>query len=212
MTTAEEERVTSVDPRRTAQAPSPARTLVAIIASAGGIGAIRTILRSLPQDLGAAVAVVQHRTTASPNLLVQVLQRATRLKVKLAQEGEPLLPSTVYVAPPDVHLTVFPDGTVRLVDGTRIHHVLSSASPLLESAPHAFGRNVVAVVLTGCSDDGSDAVKRVADAGGSVIAQDPATAEHARMPQSAIATGAVHDVLSVNEIGRRVVQLVDVRR
>lgn len=189
-----------------------AETLVAIAASAGGVEAVSTILRRLPVDLPAAIAIVQHRTTASPNLLAEVLQRATPMTVKLAQEGEPLRPSSVYVAPPEMHLTVLADGSVRLVDGTRIRHVLSSANPLFESAADAFGPNVVAVVLTGSNLDATDGVQSVARAGGTVIAQDPASAQYARMPRSAIETGAVHDVLPLDAIAPRIVELVEARR
>ena len=193
---------------KSAQPPAPARVLVAVAASAGGIEAISSILEALPADLPAAVAIVQHRTAALPNLLAHVLGRATRLRVKFAEEGEPLLESTVYVAPPDMHMTVLADGSVRLIEGARVCNVRPAANPLLESAPDAFGRNVVAVVLTGANLDATDGVQRVAEAGGRVIAQDPASAAHPTMPRSAIATGAVHDVLPLGAIGPRIVELV----
>ena len=138
--------------------------------------------------------------------------RATELPVKFAEEGELLVASTVYIAPPDGHLTVMADGTIRLVDGNPIRHVRSSANPLLESAPDAFGANVVAVILTGFGHDGTDGVQCVANAGGSVIVQDPASAHAPYMPRGAIATGAVHEVLPLDAIAPRIVQLVEARR
>jgi two-component system, chemotaxis family, protein-glutamate methylesterase/glutaminase len=188
------------------------RVLIVIAASAGGIEAIRILLAGLPANLPAAIAIVQHRTNAQPNFLAQVLARATPLAVKFAQEGEPLHASTVYVAPPDMHMTVLPDGSVRLVDGTRIRHVLSSANPLFESAPDAFGSSVIAVVLTGANIDATDGVQCIAKAGGRVIAEDPASAHQATMPRSAIATGAVHEVLPLDGIAPRLVELVQACR
>ncbi len=190
----------------------PASVLVVLAASAGGISALETVLGALPASLAAAVAVVQHRPPVRPSALVEILERATRLRVTGARAGEALLASTVYVAPADKHLTVMADGKVRLVDGHRIHGVCSSADPLLETAPLAFGANVVAVVLTGYGSDGSDGVRRVAAAGGAVIAQAPWSAFAPGMPEAAIATGNVGSVLPLAEIAPEIERLVRARR
>jgi two-component system, chemotaxis family, protein-glutamate methylesterase/glutaminase len=190
-------------------AKSPARILVAIAASADGVEALVTVLKGLPGDLPAAVAIVQHRTTALPDDLVRVLLRATALPVKVAEEGEPLSGSSIYVAPPDAHLTVMADGSVRIVDGNRIRHVLSSANRLFESAPDAFGRKVIAVALTGCNQDATDGVQRVAEAGGCVLAEE--SAAHSRMPRSLTVKGAAHELVPRSAIARRIVELVQAR-
>lgn len=174
--------------------------LVVIAASAGGIKALETILGALPADFAAPIAVVQHRSTHLPNYLAEVLGRHTPLKVKFAIHTERMRAGTVYVAPPEYHLTVDRHLGVALRDGRRIRHVLSSANPLFESAAAALDGHVVAVVLTGYGSDATDGVQAIRAHGGIVLAQDRATAETFDMPQSAIATGCVDCVLPLSEI------------
>lgn len=166
--------------------------LITIAASAGGIEALRTLLAALPQDLPAAVVIVQHRPAANEeSYLDKILARATTLPVVMADENQLIRPSTIYVARSNLHLTVLPDKRFSYVDGTRIRFVLSSANPLFASAATAFENRLIAVVLTGGGSDASDGVQTVKAHGGLVIVQDPRTARHASMPASAVKTGAV---------------------
>lgn len=186
----------------------PPCELVAFAASAGGLAAISEILSRLPADFPVPLVVVQHRGTAHPEMLSNILARMTpALRVKTAEHGERLDAGTVYVSPPDSHLTILPDKTVHLHDGTRIKFVRSSANPLLESAAQSLDGRVVAVVLTGGGSDATDGVQAVKQRGGVVIAQDPAHAQVSGMPASAIASGAVDYVLRLEDIAPKLVQL-----
>jgi two-component system chemotaxis response regulator CheB len=182
--------------------------LVVIAASLGGVQAIGDVLSALPANFPVPIAVVLHRTTAPPNLLEEVLARRTRLMVRQAEDSEPMLPGTVYLAPPDRHLKIRADG-FALTDGRKIRHVLSSANPLFESAAQALGSRVIAVVLTGGDRDATDGVQAVNVHGGFVIAQDEATSEVFSMPHSAIQTGCVDLVLPLEAIGPALIDLVD---
>jgi two-component system, chemotaxis family, protein-glutamate methylesterase/glutaminase len=181
--------------------------IVVIAASAGGVHALGEVLAALPEDFPAAVAIVQHRSPHGASVLPAVLQRRTALHVKAAEEGERLRPGHVYVAPPDHHLKVLRNRSFEYGGGGRIRHVLSSANPLFESAAAAFGRHVIAVVLTGLDSDGTDGVQSIKRAGGLVIAQDEATSAHFGMPAAAIMTGCVDRVLPLEQIGPTLVQL-----
>lgn len=188
----------------------PARRcdLVVIAASAGGIQALQEILSGLPASFPAPIAIVQHRSRHHPDLLARVLGWHTPLRVKLVEESETLRPGTVYVAPPDLHLTVRADRSLALADGSRIRHVLSSANPLFTSAAEVFGGRLVAVILSGLGRDATDGVQGVKAAGGTVIAQNKATSQHFGMPQSAIATGCVDLILPLEDIAPALVRLV----
>lgn len=184
-----------------------AAEVVVMAASSGGFPVLKRILSGLPADFSLPIVIVQHRSMVVPNLAAQILSRAGPLPVKTAEQGEVLVPGTVYVTPPDRHLVLRPDLRVTLMDGHRIRFVLSSANPLFESAAFALEGRVIGVVLTGAGNDGTDGVESIRGMGGVVIAQDPATAEQTGMPRSAIRTGAVDYVVRPEEIAPLLVRL-----
>ena len=189
-----------------AAARAPASGLVVVAASAGGVQALRVLVQALPSDLVPAVAIVQHRPPTIPSQLRVILALRARVPVVDLLDGTVPQRGTVYVAPPDMHVTVTSDRRFRLVDGRRIRHVRSSANPLFETAAAAYGDRVLAIVLTGGGRDATDGVQAVASAGGFVAAQDPSTAHTRSMPQSAIDTGVVSTVLHLDAIAPYIVE------
>jgi two-component system chemotaxis response regulator CheB len=201
---------TMPEPMRHARSPEPVPVryeLVVLAASAGGIQAIRTILAALPANFPLPIAVVQHRSAAAPSILATILGRATSLRVKNAEEGDALERATVYLAPPDAHLSIGADHRLHVGDGRRINFLRSSADPLIHSAAHALHGRVIAVVLTGSGRNGADALRDVKALGGIVLAQDQATSAHWGMPRAAIATGAVSYVLPLGDIAPMLTKL-----
>ena len=190
----------------------PYYKMVVIAASLGGIHALGEILSVFPEDFPVPIAIIQHRTAHLPWQLDKVLGRKTKLKVKYAVRGEPILPGTVYIAPHDHHLLVETSHRFALTNHTRIRHVRPSANPLFISAAKIFKERVIAVVLTGGDADATDGVQSVSTAGGIVLAQDQATSEHFSMPKSAIETGCVDRVLPLHQIGDYIVKLVQTRK
>jgi two-component system chemotaxis response regulator CheB len=188
--------------------PGAAFDVVAIAASAGGLRALRIVLSALPADFPAAVLIVQHLDPRHRSLLAEILSRATPLRVKQAEEGEPLEPGVVYIAAPNRHLLVRPDGTLALSEFELVHFVRPSADLLFESAAGSYGDRVVAVVLTGSGSDGAMGTQAVKKVGGTVIIQDEATSEFYGMPGAALQAGAVDVQLPLAEIGPALVALV----
>jgi chemotaxis response regulator CheB len=137
---------------------SPPYKIVVLAASAGGVQALGKILSTLPADFPAPIAVVQHRSAQLPNLLSHVLGRKTALKVKNAEQDEPMRAGTVYLAPPDQHLIVTRSCRLGLTDGRKIRHLRSSANPLFSLAAEVFKDQVIAAVLTGGDADATDEV------------------------------------------------------
>jgi two-component system, chemotaxis family, protein-glutamate methylesterase/glutaminase len=170
-------------------------------ASAGGIQATKRVLAGLPPELNAAVILVQHRSPHGKSYLDKILQQSSRMPVMPAREGQTIKPGTVYIARPDLHLTVTVGHRFRYRDGHKIRFVLSSANPLLESAATVFKDHLIAVVLTGTGADATDGVQCVKVHGGLVIVQDKGTSEHWDMPEAALRSGAVNYVLPLEAIG-----------
>jgi two-component system chemotaxis response regulator CheB len=186
--------------------------IVAVAASAGGVQGLGVFLGALGADLPVPVLVVQHLDPHHRTLLAEVLSRRTKLRVKLAADHERVEPGTVYLAPPDRHLLVGPQGTLTLSDSELVHFVRPSADLLFESVAGAYGPRAVACVLTGTGLDGAMGVDAVKSRGGTVIAEDPETAQFPGMPSSAVATGAVDFVLRLEEIAAAVRGLVESKR
>jgi len=190
--------------------PSPAlnpQRVIVIAASAGGIRALISVLSMLPPDFPAPIIIVQHRALAGESHLVAVLGRKTQLTVVEATDGDALQAGTVYVARADHHLTVTGTGRLAYVNGRPIRHLLSSANPLFASCAETFGADAIAIVLSGSGRDGADGVLAIKAHGGTVIAQDEATAEHFGMPRAAIESGAVDMVLPVETIAATLLRL-----
>jgi two-component system, chemotaxis family, protein-glutamate methylesterase/glutaminase len=176
-----------------------------IAASAGGLEALKVIVAALPDNFPACVLVVRHRTTDSVDLLPEILQAKTGLKVKQAEEGDVLSPATVYTARPGWHLLVGPNDTLRLSDAPKVKHVRPAGDLLFKSMAASLGGRAVAVVLTGYDGDGSGGLAEVREQGGRVIVQHPDTAQEPGMPLSALATEEVDQVVPLDRIANAMI-------
>src|SRR5688572_8284687 len=143
--------------------------------------------------------MVQHRGVDHVELLAPALQELTSLPVREAEDKEPIIPGCVYVAPADYHLLV-DAGRFALSTDAKVLSARPSIDMLFESAADAYLERVIAVVLTGASKDGTLGAQRVKQKGGTVVVQDPATAEASIMPRSAMQSCAVDRVLPLDAI------------
>jgi two-component system chemotaxis response regulator CheB len=188
--------------------PNAAFDLVALAASAGGLKAISQLLGALPANFPAAIVIVQHLDRRYRSFMADILSRRTGLHVKEAEEKDYLNPSNVYIAPPNHHLLVNPDGTLSLTQSELVHFVRPSADLLFDSVAASYKERAIAVVLTGTGNDGVMGVRAIAEMGGTVIAQDKETSEFFGMPNAAIQTGDVDLILSLSKIASALISLV----
>ncbi|MEW5744779.1 MAG: chemotaxis protein CheB [Nitrospirota bacterium] len=173
--------------------------VIALGASAGGIGALSKVIAALPEDIPAPLFIVQHVSPESPGVLDQILGRAGRLPVKYAEHGEHFHTGAVYIAPPDRHLIVKKDHLV-LSRGPRENRTRPAVDPLFRSAAAAYGAHVVGVVLTGLLDDGTAGLATVKRCGGISCIQDPRDAEFPGMPRSALESVDIDVCLPLGEL------------
>ncbi len=186
--------------------------IVAVASSAGGIHGLSVLLGALEPEFPVPVLVVQHLDPRHRTVIADVLSRRTKLPVKLAEAEERALPGTVYVAPPNRHLLIDSEGVLTLSSTELVHFVRPSADLLFESVAGAYGARAIACVLTGTGTDGAMGVDAVKSRGGTVIAQDPGTAEFKGMPEAAVATGAVDFTLPLEEIPGVISGLIETKR
>jgi len=187
---------------------SGAFDVVGIVASAGGLAALTKIVSALPEKFPAAIAIVQHLDPRHRSLMADILGRRSGLKAVLAKGGEKLEAGTIYLAPPDFHLLVDPDGTLSLSQSALVHFVRPSGDLLLESLAASYKDRVIAIVLTGTGSDGSMGLRAVKQMEGTAIVQDPETAEFPGMPQAAVKSGAADFILPLEEIAPALCRLV----
>src|SRR5205823_7767939 len=119
--------------------------------------------------------VVQHLDPRHRSLMAEILRRRTSLEVVQAAEGDRIRPRTVFIAPPNRHLLVNPDGTLSLSQSELVHFVRPSADLLFESVAASYRDRVIGVVLTGTGSDGAMGLQAVKKMGGTVIVQDEST-------------------------------------
>ena len=159
--------------------------IVVIGASAGGVEALNGIVAQLWAHFKAAVFVVMHLSPNSDSLLPAILTRNSRIPARQAQDGLPIKPGTIYVAPPDRHL-LLERNEMRVVRGPRHNRHRPAIDLLFRTAARNHGPRVIGVILTGFLDDGSSGLLAIKNAGGIAIVQDPSDAEVASMPKSAL--------------------------
>jgi two-component system chemotaxis response regulator CheB len=182
------------------------RDIITIGASAGGVEALRSIVSGFPPDLEGAIFVVLHIGNRRSNL-PEILSRAGPLRAIHPLNNSPIVKGTIYVAPPDCHMTVERD-RICLSRGPKENRTRPAINPLFRSAAWSFGTRVTGVILTGSLDDGTAGLAEIKRRGGLAVVQDPATASCSSMPKNALKYVDVDYIAEVNEIPSLLADLV----
>jgi two-component system, chemotaxis family, CheB/CheR fusion protein len=198
------------EPTEGPTAAPPAETerslnLVAIGASAGGIGALRALFEAVPEQSGIAFVVIMHLSPEHESRLAEVLQPHVKVPVRQVRERTRLEPDHVYVIPPDRSMALT-DGHLELSEFDQPRGRRSPIDTFFRTVAEVHPDGV-GILLSGSGTDGVIGLKAIKELGGIVMAQSPDEAEYDTMPRSAIATGLVDFVLPARELGERVVRL-----
>lgn len=187
--------------------------VIAIGSSTGGPQALQAMLKAAGNTLSRVpVVVTQHMPRTFTTILAEHIGRATGFPSKEADDGELLKPGHIYVAPGGLHMRLAKsDGGVvaKLDDGDPINFCRPSVDPLFESVAEIYGAASLAVVLTGMGSDGAKGTERIAQKGGSVIAQDEATSVVWGMPGAAARTGSCSAILPLDQIGPKLTRIFE---
>ncbi len=174
--------------------------IVGIGASAGGPGALATVLSRLPADFPLPIVIVQHLSAEFVPGLAEWLDRSCPLNVRLASAGDVPTPGTIYVAPGNAHLRLGTDRTLVLDSRVGSYRHCPAVDALFESLADEYGVQAIGVVLTGMGDDGASGLRAMRNVGAHTIAQDEATCVVFGMPGAAIAQGAAEFILPLSSI------------
>ena len=185
--------------------------LIAIGASTGGTEAIKEVLRTFPANAPATV-ITQHMPAGFTSTYAKRLDAVCQMQVKEAKGGERLLPGQAYLAPGDKHMEIERSGAdyrIRLTDGARVSGHKPSVDVLFNSICKSAGSNALGVLLTGMGSDGASGLLEMFNAGCETFCQDEASCIVFGMPKVAIEKGAAKRVISLDDVGRSVMQTVE---
>ncbi|MCK5145867.1 chemotaxis-specific protein-glutamate methyltransferase CheB [bacterium] len=189
-----------------------AANYVVIGASTGGPPVISKILSILPQPFPVPILIVQHISIGFLEGLCSWLGKNTDFPVVIAEEGMEAMPGVAHFAPDTHHMTVDPDGMIRLWDCPAVNHLKPAIAPLFKSMAKNFGNKTVAIMLTGMGRDGAQEMRWIYDAGGVTIAQDRQTSVVHGMPAEAIRLGGVQYIEPPEKIALRICEAVGVKK
>ncbi len=171
--------------------------VVGIGASAGGIDALRLFVPEIKPGSGIAYVVVQHLDPEHASSLADLLARASRVPVRLIQDGMEIEPDHIYVIPPNALLTI-QDQKLRLARPSEPRGQRYPVDSFFISLAHERPESSACVILSGTGSDGTLGLRAIKENGGLTLAQ--AGAEYDGMMRSALATGLVDFVLPAEEI------------
>ena len=178
--------------------------LVLIASSTGGPKALKTLFDGLLEDFPAPVLLVQH--VPEPPLfcesLVRDLSTKTRLRVKIAENGDAIKAGTVYLAPGGLHMKLTAKGKLKLDDSPPVNSLKPAADVLFKSVAEEFkGSGVLAIILTGMGNDGEQGLAALKEKQNCLcVAQSERTCVVYGMPRAAVEGGYADKVLDLNDI------------
>lgn len=181
--------------------------IIGIGSSTGGPQVVHKLLSELPADFPVPVVIVQHINAAFSESLASWLGAASKLKVRVAREGDLLTPGTVLIAPAELHLVVAQRGKASLLAAPARDGHLPSATSLLESLARSYGRRALGALFTGMGSDGVDGLAAIRAAGGRCLVQSQESCVVFGMPGAAISRGVVDYVVHGDEMAQALVKL-----
>jgi two-component system response regulator WspF len=193
---------------RTQPSPAPPETLIVMGASAGGPTALAQVLGGLPSDFAAAVVVIQHIDPQFAHSLADWLNSRSRLSVRLAEAPEYPERGVALVAGRNAHLVFTSPRCIGYVNEPNDSAYRPSIDLLFQSAERFWNGPIIGVLLTGIGRDGAQGLRRLRSAGGHTIAQDAASSAVYGMPKAAAELCAATDILPLNNIAPRLIELV----
>ena len=180
--------------------------IIAIGASAGGLGALERFLSKMPEVFGFPVIFMQHLSPHHESLLPELLRsHMPDIHIEEVSDGMEILPGRLYVCPP-AHEIGIKRGIFQVVARPELH-VRFPIDEFFIALAEDVSERAIAVIFSGAGTDGARGVRTVRGAGGTVFVQDPATAEFPAMPLAAINTGQMDGVLPPEDIAGEIVKL-----
>jgi two-component system chemotaxis response regulator CheB len=182
--------------------------VVGIAASTGGPKALAELLGALPASFPAPILLVQHITRGFSSHLSRWLDANSELRVVEAKHGQPIRSGYVYVAPTEMQMELSPSRFLKIYDGPAVAGHRPSGDVLLRSLARHVAPRAVGMVLSGMGDDGAVGMAALYRSGSVTLVQDEASSVVYSMPRSAIERGVVTEVVDLDDMARRLCDVV----
>lgn len=178
--------------------------VVGIGASAGGIQALKKFFEHVPENSGIAYVVILHLSPSHDSKLAEVIRTSAKIPVHQVTEKVKITPDTIYVIPPNQHLTM-EDAQIQVTQNIQIEDRRAPIDIFFRTLADSHGAHAVCVILSGTGANGSMGLKQIKEKGGAAFVQNPREAEFNEMPRNAISSDMVDAVLPVTEIPARII-------
>jgi two-component system, chemotaxis family, protein-glutamate methylesterase/glutaminase len=184
--------------------------VVCVGGASGDIDSYTRLLRHLPADTGVAIVIVNHLRIVA-GLLNEVLPRYTEMPVELITDRLLIRPNHVFIIPENRDLHVL-NGEFRLKPTSKPKGWPDVITVFLRSLTQNWNGQLIAVILSGYDGDGAAALCGIKEVGGITIAQKVDTAGQPDMPLSAIASGCIDFILSIENISTEIQRIAHASR
>lgn len=180
--------------------------VIAIGASAGGVGALDRIIPMFP-PAAPGIVIVQHMPAGFTTSFAARLNSMSAIQVKEAEDGDRIRPGLALMGPGgDRHMEVYRSGgeyRVQLRAGEKVSGHCPSVDVLFHSVARHVGSNAAAALLTGMGADGAEGLLAIRQANGRTFAQNEETCVVFGMPRVAWEKGAAEHLLALDDIPAR---------
>ena len=144
--------------------------------------------------------------------LAERLDQRSLLPVREAEDGEPLVPGQVLIAPAGRHLKVRRRGNqaprVWLDDEPRSALHRPSVDVLMGSVARAYGARALGIVLTGMGTDGVEGLRAIRAAGGRTLAESEESCVIFGMPKAALEAGVAERAVPLSQMADEILAAV----
>ena len=186
--------------------------IISIGTSSGGPKALQEVIPRFPKELPVPVVIAQHMPPAFTKPFADRLNQLSALRVKEAEEGEPLTPGVAFIAPGRGNMRVIRKRGIETVVSITEHHeefqYVPSVDALMLSVAEYFPGRALGVILTGMGNDGLRGLTAIKRTGGRVFAQNEESCIVYGMPKAVVDAGIADKVLPIEEIAWEIINAV----
>ena len=181
--------------------------LLVIASSTGGPKALLQLIPGLPENISAALLIVQHMPPLFTKSLADRLNQSSEIEVAEAEEGSIVSKGIALIAPGGYHMIVDEGNKIVLTQDPTVNGVRPAADITMRSVAQVYKADCLGVVLTGMGSDGTVGAECIKTAGGIVLAQDESTSAIYGMPASVVKAGYADEVLPLHEMASQIIQI-----